>query len=233
MPKKKKIRVKVKKRKLKIKNILILILLIILIYNMIIYILNLKISNIYIVNNSLLTDKEIINLANLSDYPSFILTSSKDIKTNLYKNKLIKEIKVKKELFGKIYIYITEYKPIAIYNNQIVLNNGSLIDNIYDLNLPIIKNDISSIYDDYVMAFSLVDTDILYKISEIEYVPNDVDKERFLIYMTDGNYAYITLNKITKLNTYNSIVDQLEGKHGIIYLDSGDYFEIKEESPLQ
>ena len=231
MPKKKKIRVKVKKRKLKIKNILILILLIILIYNMIIYILNLKISNIYIVNNSLLTDKEIINLANLSDYPSFILTSSKDIKTNLYKNKLIKEIKVKKELFGKIYIYITEYKPIAIYNNQLILDNGSLIDNIYDLNLPIIKNDISSIYDDYIASFSLIDSDILYKISEIEYVPNDVDKERFLIYMTDGNYVYITLNKITKLNTYNSIVDQLEGKHGIIYLDSGDYFEIKEESP--
>ena len=231
MPKKKKIRVKVKKRKLKIKNILILILLIILIYNMIIYILNLKISNIYIVNNSLLTDKEIINLANLSDYPSFILTSSKDIKTNLYKNKLIKEIKVKKELFGNIYIYITEYKPIAIYNNQLLLDNGSLIDNIYDLNLPIIKNDISSIYDDYIASFSLIDSDILYKISEIEYVPNDVDKERFLIYMTDGNYVYITLNKITKLNTYNSIVDQLEGKHGIIYLDSGDYFEIKEESP--
>ncbi len=231
MPKKKKIRVKVKKRKLKIKNILILILLIILIYNMIIYILNLKISNIYIVNNSLLTDKEIINLANLSDYPSFILTSSKDIKTNLYKNKLIKEIKVKKELFGKIYIYITEYKPIAIYNNQLLLDNGSLIDNIYDLNLPIIKNDISSIYDDYIASFSLIDSDILYKISEIEYVPNDVDKERFLIYMTDGNYVYMTLNKITKLNTYNSIVDQLEGKHGIIYLDSGDYFEIKEESP--
>ena len=231
MPNKKKIRVKVKKRKLKIKNILILILLIILIYNMIIYILNLKISNIYIVNNSLLTDKEIINLANLSDYPSFILTSSKDIKTNLYKNKLIKEIKVKKELFGKIYIYITEYKPIAIYNNQLLLDNGSLIDNIYDLNLPIIKNDISSIYDDYIASFSLIDSDILYKISEIEYVPNDVDKERFLIYMTDGNYVYMTLNKITKLNTYNSIVDQLEGKHGIIYLDSGDYFEIKEESP--
>ena len=231
MPKKKKIRVKVKKRKLKIKNILILILLIILIYNMIIYILNLKISNIYIVNNSLLTDKEIINLANLSDYPSFILTSSKDIKTNLYKNKLIKEIKVKKELFGNIYIYITEYKPIAIYNNQLLLDNGSLIDNIYDLNLPIIKNDISSIYDDYIASFSLIDSDILYKISEIEYVPNDVDKERFLIYMTDGNYVYMTLNKITKLNTYNSIVDQLEGKHGIIYLDSGDYFEIKEESP--
>ena len=113
---------------------------------------------------------------------------------------------------------------------KVILDNGSLIDNIYNLNLPILKNDISTVYDEYVSAFSLVDDDILYKISEIEYAPNDVDKERFLIYMTDGNYVYITLKKITVLNTYNSIVDQLEGKHGIFYLDSGHYFEIKEES---
>ena len=230
MPKKKKIRVKVKKRKLKIKNILIFILLIILLYNLVMMLLSIKISNIYIINNKLLTDKEIISLANLEDYPSFILTNSKDIKNKLYTNDLIKNVSIKKELFGKIYIYITEYNPITIYNNKVILDNGSLIDNIYNLNLPILKNDISTVYDEYVSAFSLVDDDILYKISEIEYVPNDVDKERFLIYMTDGNYVYITLKKITVLNTYNSIVDQLEGKHGIFYLDSGHYFEIKEES---
>ena len=230
MPKKKKIRVKVKKRKLKIKNILIFILLIILLYNLVMMLLSIKISNIYIINNKLLTDKEIISLANLEDYPSFILTNSKDIKNKLYTNDLIKNVSIKKELFGKIYIYITEYNPITIYNNKVILDNGSLIDNIYNLNLPILKNDISTVYDEYVSAFSLVDDDILYKISEIEYAPNDVDKERFLIYMTDGNYVYITLKKITVLNTYNSIVDQLEGKHGIFYLDSGHYFEIKEES---
>ena len=81
-----------------------------------------------------------------------------------------------------------------------------------------------------ISKYQNVENEIRLLISEIEYVPNDIDKERFLIYMTDGNYVYMTLNKITKLNTYNSIVDQLEGKHGIIYLDSGDYFEIKEES---
>ena len=45
--------------------------------------------------------------------------------------------------------------------------------------------------------------------------------------MVDSNYVYITLSKIEKVNKYNSIVKQLEGKKGIIYLDSGDYVEIK------
>ena len=65
------------------------------------------------------------------------------------------------------------------------------------------------------------------KISHIEYVPNDVDKERFIFYMVDDNYVYITLSKIEKINKYNLIVKELEGKKGIIYLDSGDYVEIK------
>ena len=51
--------------------------------------------------------------------------------------------------------------------------------------------------------------------------------------MNDGNYVYITLTKITKLNRYNSIKDELDGAKGIIYLDSGDYVEIKEKAPSQ
>jgi len=46
--------------------------------------------------------------------------------------------------------------------------------------------------------------------------------------MNDGNLVYITLSKIIKINKYDSIYSQLEGKRGIIYLDSGDYIEIKE-----
>ena len=69
--------------------------------------------------------------------------------------------------------------------------------------------------------------DILLKISQIEYVPNEVDDERYLLYMNDGNSVYITLSKITKINQYGSIVNQMEGRNGIIYLDSGDYVELK------
>ena len=47
--------------------------------------------------------------------------------------------------------------------------------------------------------------------------------------MNDGNLVYITLNKIEKINKYNSIYSSLEGKKGIVYLDSGDYVEIKKK----
>ena len=72
-----------------------------------------------------------------------------------------------------------------------------------------------------------LDIDILNKISEIKYDPDEVDDERFLFSMTDSNYVYLTLNKIEKINNYNDIVKQFENKKGILYLNSGGYFEIK------
>ncbi len=228
MPNKKKIRVKVKKRKLKIKNILILLLLLILLYFGINYILHIKIKNIYIINNNIVPDKDIINSAKLEEYPSFLLTTSREIKNNILKNDYIKEVSVTKKIGSKVYIDIEEYRTLCLYNNEIILESGNKVENIYDLNLPILLNDVSSVYKDFINYFSKIDTNIITKISEIEYVPNEVDKQRFLLTMNDGNYVYITLTKINKINKYNSIKDQLEGKLGIIYLDSGDYVEIKE-----
>lgn len=228
MPNKKKIRVKVKKRKLKIKNILILLLLLILLYFAINYILHIKIKNIYIINNNIVPDKDIISYAKLDDYPSFLLTTSNEIENNVLKNNYIKKVNITKKIGSKVYIEIEEYKTLCLYNNEIILESGNKVKNTYNLILPVLLNDVSSIYNDFINYFSKVDDGILTKISEIEYVPNEVDNQRFLLTMNDGNYVYITLTKITKLNKYNSIKDQLEGKLGIIYLDSGDYVEIKE-----
>lgn len=228
MPNKKKIRVKVKKRRLKIKNILILLLILVMLYFGINYILHIKIKNIYIINNNIVPDKDIINNAKLEEYPSFLLTTSKEIENNILKNNYIKEVSVTKKIGSKVYIEIEEYKTLCLYNNEIILESGNKVENTYNLILPVLLNDISSIYDDFINYFSKIDNGILSKISEIEYVPNEVDNQRFLLAMNDGNYVYITLTKITKLNKYNSIKDQLEGKLGIIYLDSGDYVEIKE-----
>ncbi len=224
----KKIRVKVKKRKLKVKNLLLLILILILLGNFVYYVLNIKIKNIYVLNNELISDRLIINNALLEDYPSYILTFSKRVEKNILKNNpYIKSVSVSKKKLG-IYIYLVEYKKIAIYKDKILLEDGSLQDNTYDVNyLPIIINDISNVYDYFVSSFTKVDDNILTKISQINYDPNEVDKERFLLYMNDGNSVYITLSKITKLNKYDSIVSQMENRNGIIYLDSGDYIELK------
>ena len=60
------------------------------------------------------------------------------------------------------------------------------------------------------------------------YVPNEYDKDRFLLYLDDGNMVYLTLTKFKMLNYYEEVLPQLEGKKGILYLDSGNHFKIME-----
>jgi cell division septal protein FtsQ len=225
----KKVKVKVKKKKVKVKNILITIIILVLAVLVGIDIVNLPVKNIYISGNDILNDKTIIELADLTDYPPYINTYFTNIKEKLLENNYIKNVTIKRTLSRKIYIDIEEYKPICIYKEKLVLSSTKSVDNSYSVNyVPYVTNNIDSIYDNFVKKLSKVEKDILLKISHIEYSPNEIDKERFLLYMTDSNYVYITLSKIDKVNKYNSIVQKLENKKGIIYLDSGDYVEIKD-----
>ena len=225
----KKIKVKVKVRKIKFLNIILCLLILYIIYFIISTIINKKISNIYITGNNIISDKEIISTTNLEDYPSFVLTSSSKIKKLLLKNDYIKEVEVTKKGFGKIIINIKEKKILFKEKdtNKLVLEDKTKVDNIYSIDeVPILINTVdSSEYDYFIKKISKVDSNILLKISEIEYAKVDVDKQRFLLYMNDGNYVYITLSKIENLNKYKEIYNSLEGKKGIIYLDSGNYFE--------
>ena len=218
-----------KNKKMKIKNKTIIILLVfIILLILLIYISKKPLSNIYITGNNILSDKEIIAAAKLDNYPTYINTYFMSIKENLLKNSYIKSVNIERKLFGKIYLSITEYKPICIYDNKLVLSSKEKVANDYKIDyIPYIINNLDNVYDRFVEKFSLIDDSILLKISHIEYKPNEVDKERFLLYMVDANYVYVTLSRIEKINKYNHIVSELENKKGIIYLDSGDYVEIK------
>lgn len=224
----KKVKVKVKKKKLKVKNLLVTLIIIIIISLVGIDIIKLPVKNIYISGNYILNDKTIIDIADLENYPTYISTYFSKIKTKLLKNEYIKNVKIKRSLSRKIYIEIEEHKPICIYKNKLILSSKTSVDNNYQIEyVPYVINNMDDIYDKFVEKFTTVKKDILLKISHIEYVPNEVDKERFILYMTDSNYVYITLSKINKINKYNSIVSKLNNQKGIIYLDSGDYVEIK------
>mgnify|MGYP003496935144 CR=1 FL=1 len=43
-----------------------------------------------------------------------------------------------------------------------------------------------------------------------------------------GAKVYLTLNKFSKLDDYLDIIKEFNNKKGILYLDSGEYFEVKE-----
>lgn len=142
------------------------------------YIKRLPITNIYIVGNNILSDKEIIDISGIGNYPSFITTLGSNIKDNLMENNYIKEIKVQK-IWGKVYIYVTEKKVLALYNDKLLLEDGLLVDNNYNVMSAHINWRYYQYKRKFIKKFSLVDNDVLLKISEISYVPNEVDSERF------------------------------------------------------
>ena len=46
--------------------------------------------------------------------------------------------------------------------------------------------------------------------------------------MDDDNTVYLTLTKFKMINYYNKVLTQLDGRKGILYLDSGNHFQIRE-----
>ena len=194
------------------------------------------VRNIYINGNNVISDEIIIEQSGLDKYPSFLLTSSNKIKNSLRNNKYISDVKIKKKLGNIIEIKVLEYRLISFLANdkKIILSNGNVVDNIYNVSdLPVLNSNLSDRKKiEFAKKFNKVDKDILRQISQIEYVPVKVDEERFLLYMDDGNLVYVTLTKINKLNKYNKIKGKLVGKMGVVYLDSGDYVELKDNKSV-
>ncbi len=190
-----------------------------------------KIKNIYVIGNENIKDYEVMKLAKIDNYPRFLSITSNEMERRIKTNPFIKDVDVKKRLGNQVYIYITEYKPLFYdRNNQKLIlesNKELVLEKMID-DIPTLINPVAddSVYENLIKKFVKIDGDIKQKISEISYMPNEVDKERFLFSMKDGNYVYITLTKIKEVNKYLDILSTLENKKGILYLDSGNYFEI-------
>lgn len=221
-----------KKKKNKKKIILKILIIIIILGSLIFYFKNMKIKNIYVTGNNNLKDQEIIELAGINNYPNLFQTSSRKIEKKIKLNPLIDSVKVKKTFLGKITINIKEHNLLLKneIDNTIYLDNGQKITNdINIIGLPTLTNDVDKdILNNFLKKLNTINKDILSKISEITYSPNEYDKDLFLFLMNDGNYVYITTTRLDNINKYENVLLELEGKKGIIYLDSGNHFEILE-----
>lgn len=223
---------KKKKIKFKIKNIIVLSIILGFLGIISYCFITMPIENIYIQGNNIIDDNEIMELVNIEDYPSFILTNRFYIKEKLLTNPYIKSVTIKKKIGNILEIKIIENTVVATTTEgTILLSNGKELPNNYQLyDIPLLLNKINNqeVYKLFALKMEKVDTNILRQISEIEYSPVEVDNERFIFYMCDGNLVHITLTKINKINKYNQIKDKLENQKGTIYLDSGDYIELSQ-----
>ncbi|MDO5003075.1 MAG: FtsQ-type POTRA domain-containing protein [bacterium] len=224
----------VKKKKLRVFR-LFLGLLILAFFALLIYLLlHTKIKNIIIKNTNYLNDDYIIELADIKDYPSFFLTRSSLIEEKLEKSPYIKKATIKKKFYNVLEIDIEENTPLFSYevNHTIIFENKKSIKEDEEVTLfriPRLMNYVPDTkYDMLIKGLKKIDKDILGKVSEITYTPNEFDKDRFLLYMDDDNSVYLTLTKFRMLNYYNKVLTQLDGRKGVLYLDSGNHFQIKE-----
>ena len=224
----------VKKRKIKLFNLLIFLLILMGIVLCVLLIIKMPIRNILIKNTDYLNDDYILELAEIKDYPSFVMTNSYKVKKKIMKSPYVYNCTVKKKLFNVFEITIEEEKAIFFNknDNKYVFSSGNTIDSDSineDFRVPRLNNYVpDKKYKSFIEGMKKIKVDILGKMSDIEYVPNDFDKDRFIVYMDDGNMVYLTLTKFKQINYYNDVVSQLEGRHGILYLDSGNHFEIRE-----
>ena len=220
---------KKKRIKLRILPVFILLLVISLIVGISYLFTLIPIKNIYISGNKHLSDQTIIELAQIEKYPSFFKTKSSSIEKKIKQNQYIENVVVKKKLLANIYIKIEE-KNILFRkdeNNLIVLEDKTELNDDYSYQVPLLLNYVPDTkYDSFIKGMNLVTESIKNQISEITYSPNEQDEDRFLLYMNDGNYVYLTLTKFKQINYYEDVLDKLEGKKGILYLDSGNHFEI-------
>ena len=154
------------------------------------------------------TLKKIADFVNLSI--DDLVYQKEDFQT--FRNKLHHRIKVSDEL--DLLVEVLEHKEIDYYYKL----SQVLVSDIQDKKL----------YDKLVNKFKKVNDNTYQSISEIKYDPNDIDKERFLLSMNDGNYVYVTMSKFDNINDYLEISKTLGTKNGILYLDYGNYFVPKE-----
>lgn len=231
------ITLKRKKRKLKFnkRNCIILCTIILFIVVSFTYLFSINISQIEINGTDLIKDIDVIEAAGIKYYPKLFSVSSSTIAKRIKKLDLVNDCKVSKNLYGKVTINIDEAK-VLFYNkstDKIVLSNEREVENKNYLGVATLLNYVpSDTYSSLIKGLSLVDSNILSIISEIEYNPSRtntgeiIDSERFLLKMNDSNTVQVNIVNIKKLNKYLEIIassiSQSNEKYGILYLDSAN-----------
>lgn len=222
-----------KKKKLNIIKLLVFILIFYIIIYSIYSLFNMKIRNIVIKGNTYLKDYEIIEQANIKDYPPMLTLNKNKTINKLKELDLISDATIKKSFDFTLTIEVVEKKIILENDNNYYLSDGSKIKGSY-LGTPTLVNYVpEGTLKKFLNEMGKLDYDIINSISEIEYSPtknsdgNITDEDIFIFKMNDGMIVYISTDKLDIMNKYQKIYASLGDKKGILHLDKGNYLEVQ------
>ena len=194
------------------------------------------VKTINIKGNSIVSDEEITELAQLNDSPNIWAISKKNMEQKITDSPMVESANIKKKLPRTVQINIDEYDMVGyVKENDYflpVLENGEKLSEIKSKTMsgkaPLILDFTEEIYLEKISEeLNELPDNIRKLISEIHWNPSDDNKNKILLYMNDGYTVDGTIrNFAEKMKVYPSIVSQLpEDAEGIIHIGVGAYFE--------
>ncbi|MDF2556234.1 MAG: cell division protein FtsQ [Bacillales bacterium] len=182
---------------------------------------------------SITSNSEIIEWSGFKENDYFL-----KIRTGLMKEKLenhgeIKKVTFKRGFPNKLSVSVDEYKQFASLivkgKNYPVLENGYVLkEETENSNSNLILQDFH--VDDYlvdtVLELRKLPSDILLCISEVQYTPSEIDKNKLTLFMNDGMQVLVTISRISNLKFYPDYISNVpEGKKGLLDLEVANFFK--------
>lgn len=224
---------KTKKRlKLRIKVLAKLLLFIAVLGALFYYVQNLNIKNIVISGNEVIKDYEIIEQANIKNYPKLFKLNKKDLINKIKNIPLIETVEVKRNLAGKITINVTEKEILFYYKYKqkyITEDFEEIDDGENIIGYPTLINFTpDSSLKELTKGLKKIDVNIIKMINEIEYTPYKKSdgttieesslyiNSRFTLHMNDENTVIIDTINFKRLQSYPTAyvslnMDQVKG----------------------
>lgn len=217
-------------KKRRILRLLIICLVLYVFVAIVFQIFGMNIKNIRVEGNYYFTEQQIIDMARLTDYPNFYYNNPFVIRRRLQREVMIQDVQVRIAWYNRVNITITERKRLFYDKREgvIVLSDGKTMENDFK-QVPILINYVPrELYQKLIHSMDNLDQSIINRISDITYTPNEVDRERFALNMIDGNLVFINITRFNNLNRYDSIKERINNHTGILNLDYGTNFEVRE-----
>ena len=159
----------VKKKKLRIGRLLFLLLFVAVIGLFLYFLATTKIKNIIIKGNKLLSDEEIMKIAQIETYPEFFLTWNSQIKERLEKSPLIENVSIKKDFHNTVKIKVKE-QELLIKKEQTtkyVTAKNEEVEYKKNLRVPTLKNEVpEKKFKSLIINLKTVNKDILGQIAQ-------------------------------------------------------------------
>lgn len=201
-----------------------------------------KVNHLLVQGHDFLTAPTILQGVNIKSHDKVedVLDYRPELEDHILANHpIIEDVTISRDSWDYLTFTIKEHQIVGRFEqgNLVypLLSNGHVMESPIEIenlqmaayqNLPLIEGDFSAeALEKLGRSLEQIEPYVLEKFSTIQAVEESDTSDHIIVNMEDGNQIYAVLPTFAqKVNFYPNIVNQLEGRQGVIDLEVGAYF---------